>query len=751
MENPLSRVRLISVWTLAVLSLGILLLTREIQAHSLIAAAILVPLALLAETRQPLRKTVWLQNAVVLALFAASALRFFAAETPFLLIVADFLIFFMLLKLLFEKGEDDLMQIIALSFFLLLSASTLALDFSFLIGFALYIVGATWTMTLHTLAGQSAAGSEAKNNTDSADLRDLYRFARRNAAITLGLVAIFSAGIFIFFPRLSLAVFQGAFLNPAHESGYADTVNLRKAGNIRESAALVMRVEIPTEQRKNIAAGYLRGHTLASFNGQGWSALPAQQQEGRKPFIQKIVKNYFPVGGPAKELLSKDFGMAVTTQSYVRQDIYLESIGHSTLFGLPWIDTIEAKLPQILIGEDGSVRRPEQTKGRFHYSVKSLMQQPDEATLVRRSREAQTAREAKAETQAEMEPYLELPEMDQNALQSLLGQIVSRRDSPYAKARKIEQYLRRNYAYNLTVRPQNMDQPVESFLFTDKQGTCEYFASAMAVLLRAEKIPSRIVNGFLMRDWNDKGKYFVVRAKDAHSWVEAEMGGIWVPFDPSPIVQGAEAEFSIWNEAKERIEYWNFLWTAYVLGYDMESQKAIAKNVELKSTAFSAQFEKFSGSWRERFWQRRGKTKGDDSDHSGNSPADAGRPGTALILGLAAAILPLLFLGFWTLKRWLKKRGLVTGKGGPGNFYFEMLRLFERQGWAKKSHETPLEFYGRLEREKSEFRDLKASAGKIHGLFYRVRYGEQNPDETSLRDVENELRDLKKRLEKIRR
>ncbi len=760
----LRNVRLISVWALAVLSLAILFLTREIETHSLLAALLLVPLAALSEARRPIRKTVWLQNAVVLSLFAASAFRFFATETAFLLIVADFLIFFMLLKLLFEKDESDLMQIIALSFFLLLSASTLALDFSFLIGFILYILGATWTLTIHTLAGQLPTGASARAATRApeaapsgdavgadSDLRDLYRFARRNAWITLGLVTLFSIGIFIFFPRLSLAVFQGAFLNPAHESGYSDTVNLRKSGTIRESETLVMRVEVAPEQRALIGQGYLRGHTLAAFNGQGWSALPksGKNPEAGKPFIQKMVKNYFPVAGPAKDLLSKEFEMSVGSRSYIRQDIYLESTGYSTLFGLPWIDTIEAKLPQILIGDDGSVRRPEASRGRLHYTVKSLAERPQEAVLIRRSRDAFQAQE-RSNSEPDLAPYLALPDMDRAKLQNLLSKIVNRRDSPYAKARKIEQYLSRNYLYNRTVRPKDLDRPVESFLFEDRQGACEYFASAMAVMLRMERIPARIVNGFLMRDWNPKGNYFVVRAKDAHSWVEAEMGGIWVPFDPSPIVTGTEPkDVSLWQAAREQLEYWNFLWTSYVLGYDMESQKNIAKNVELKSSALSVHFERFSESWRRKIWGSRKQKTGDKNDSETTAKNTRTGSRTLMVFSAGGGVLTALFLCLFGIKKWREKR-LRTARGnGQGDFYFELLRLFARRGWTLKSGETPLEFQARLEREIADFGAVQPSARNLQSIFYRVRYGGQRVDESGLRDIKKEIQTLKDEIKKI--
>ena len=63
-------------------------------------------------------------------------------------------------------------------------------------------------------------------------------------------------------------------------------------------------------------------------------------------------------------------------------------------------------------------------------------------------------------------------------------------------------------------------EPLEDFLFVQKAGHCEYFASALAVMLRTVGVPTRSVNGFYGGEWNSFGHYLAVRQGDAHSWVE---------------------------------------------------------------------------------------------------------------------------------------------------------------------------------------------------------------------------------------
>jgi len=106
----------------------------------------------------------------------------------------------------------------------------------------------------------------------------------------------------------------------------------------------------------------------------------------------------------------------------------------------------------------------------------------------------------------------------------------------YDAATAIESYLRTNYQYTLqpTEPPQGAD-PLGYFLFTSKEGYCEYFASAMGDLLRSIGIPTRLVNGFGPGSYDDKLGRYVVKESDAHTWVEAYFPGYgWIPFEPTP-------------------------------------------------------------------------------------------------------------------------------------------------------------------------------------------------------------------------
>src|SRR5208282_4564671 len=135
---------------------------------------------------------------------------------------------------------------------------------------------------------------------------------------------------------------------------------------------------------------------------------------------------------------------------------------------------------------------------------------------------------------AAMDEYLKLPPLDIR-IPNLAEQITAQAPSNYEKAVALEQYLSTHFAYTLEPPRTPPRDPLANFLFERKRGHCEYFASSMAVMLRWLRIPSRLVTGFRGGEYNDLTGQYVVRASDAHSWVEAYFPGSgWISFDPTP-------------------------------------------------------------------------------------------------------------------------------------------------------------------------------------------------------------------------
>jgi transglutaminase-like putative cysteine protease len=103
-----------------------------------------------------------------------------------------------------------------------------------------------------------------------------------------------------------------------------------------------------------------------------------------------------------------------------------------------------------------------------------------------------------------------------------------------AKALALEAFLRSEYEYSYDTIAQQGYTPLDRFLFETKRGHCEYFASALAMLLRAVDVPSRVATGFSLSAPNPITGYYEVKALDGHAWVEAFVDGRWIMLEPTP-------------------------------------------------------------------------------------------------------------------------------------------------------------------------------------------------------------------------
>lgn len=132
--------------------------------------------------------------------------------------------------------------------------------------------------------------------------------------------------------------------------------------------------------------------------------------------------------------------------------------------------------------------------------------------------------------------YLQLPATVTDRTRDLARRITQDAVTPYDKVIAIRDYLLKTYPYDYYPPAQPPDtDAVDQFLFVDQRGVCEHFVSAMAVMLRSQGIPARLVSGYGSGTFNRITGYYEVRASDAHAWVEVyfpESG--WVPFDPTP-------------------------------------------------------------------------------------------------------------------------------------------------------------------------------------------------------------------------
>lgn len=147
--------------------------------------------------------------------------------------------------------------------------------------------------------------------------------------------------------------------------------------------------------------------------------------------------------------------------------------------------------------------------------------------------------------------------------------------APTVQVARLQAYLGTQCRYSLGRLDVSPEAPIQSFLAT-RRGVCEHFASAMAAMLRAVGIPARVVTGFLVSEFNTAGNYYIVRASDAHAWVEYWDGGAWRTNDPTP-------QASVPQRRSSFIDAVRFRWIRWVIEYSLQDQINLATYVKVNT------------------------------------------------------------------------------------------------------------------------------------------------------------------------
>lgn len=143
------------------------------------------------------------------------------------------------------------------------------------------------------------------------------------------------------------------------------------------------------------------------------------------------------------------------------------------------------------------------------------------------------------------ETYLQIPDSITPETVALAEEITAVYDNPFDKAIAVRDYLRANVAYNDQIPAPPADaEPVHYTLFVSQEGYCNYYASAMAIMLRSQGIPTRVVSGYAQGEFNEDSNYYRVRQSNAHTWAEVYFPDYgWIQFEPTaaiPVVDRPE-------------------------------------------------------------------------------------------------------------------------------------------------------------------------------------------------------------------
>ncbi|MEB3284655.1 MAG: DUF3488 and DUF4129 domain-containing transglutaminase family protein [Candidatus Sericytochromatia bacterium] len=303
------------------------------------------------------------------------------------------------------------------------------------------------------------------------------------------------------------------------------------------SDELVLRVasDIPT---------YLRAIAYDEYDGLRW-------QIHQKDRVESLDASGSPLRLTAP--FGQRRGRTVAQTIYVEQDL-------GNLILVPWSPT-QLYFPTPLVWRDSThnLRSPVRLQTDMYYSV--VAELPPLKPLSPRQG-GDTAPEP-------LKRYLALPVLTERVV-TFAREAVARRDSPVAVMRALRDALVTEYPYDISApaTPRGRE-PVDHFLFEQRRGFCQHFASALAVLGRVVGVPTRLVTGFLPGEYNYLTGLWEIRGKHAHAWVEAWLPGAgWVSFDATPGVAGVFDEGPKSSEHASRgwPNSWQMTWWALFLG-----------------------------------------------------------------------------------------------------------------------------------------------------------------------------------------
>jgi transglutaminase-like putative cysteine protease len=340
----------------------------------------------------------------------------------------------------------------------------------------------------------------------------------------------------------------------------------------------------------------------------------------------------------------------------------------------------------------------------------------------------------------------------------------------------LQAFLRDSGLFHYALQPQPPPRvagtdPVEAFVTENRRGHCEYFASALALMLRSQGIPSRVVIGFAGGEWNVVGKFYEIRQWHAHTWVEAYLepqhaarldpalgsggkGGGWLRLDPTPAADGLPlpSRFRILTDVTDMVAYAELLWTSYVVGLNRQKQKE-----SIYAPVANAIIDAVTGMLNPRSWRPRAM----QLLHWFRDTAWTWLTGNWFSWrgGLSAMVLCLILVGLYHvvtrawrwLRRWVERRqsrGHARAALGV-RFYHRLELLLRRYGITRSTTATQREFATSVGGQLADLPAGTAVAGiprQIVESFYRVRFGGHSLDSSEAEAVERALSTLETAL-----
>ncbi|MFO0956157.1 MAG: DUF3488 and transglutaminase-like domain-containing protein [Isosphaeraceae bacterium] len=672
-------------------------------------------------------------------------------DNNLIIALGHLLIYLQIIKILRAKQPKDDWYLLTLSLVVVVVGSYVGQSDKVGLFLFAWILASLWALILGHLgrelhdAGEGTAASSA--GEPYAGLIDFHFLA---SAAGIALVTLVVGGlIFLALPRRGgQGGSPSANASAMSMTAFTEEVKLGRLGEILESDSVVMTVESFGPGRNRVRPdedALWRGVTLNSYVNYRWSHEP-------RDFGERVESS--------TALMT---AQEVAQAGAIQHRIQLEPNGSAVLFAprplLRARRVGRGKDPEFG-RRDGTLWRTDALHQYYEYDTWT----DDGSSGEQRGERVPYARPVRGEKSGREEAYLksllglrgDVRDLNrsrnrfQEELLEIAGPGLAAAGDPQTasgKARALESYLRDSgrFHYSLAMSRARPDlDPVIEFLTIGRKGHCEYFASALALMLRAADVPTRVVNGFKGGDWNELAGTLIVRQKHAHSWVEALVEGpegrpVWITLDPSPAAEREEVvqQISRGSPFRTFTDFIRYVWVYFVVGYSPDRQQRSlyqpAMDIFRKARdGFEMLREMLRGAFAWVF---------DFPSVSSFFSLRGFVASVVVMLALVAAYVLLRQAWSWALGLW-SGRGQGDDLPPSAAFYKRTLELLARLDLRRAPAETPREFARRAAVLLSgrpgdgDWADLPAVATEA---YYALRFGRMEPDPGQIRAIEERL------------
>ena len=682
----------------------------DLPSITLVGAALAVRGYLLAKRRSLVISEQW-TTPLSIAYFAFFAIDYFVFSRGFLAATVHLALFGVVVRMFSLRRERDHITLAILAFLMVLASAVLTVDSVFLFSFAAFMLMAVATFILLEMRRSGlAANINARHSTDPQEHRHLAFAIVRFAPVLMGMILVAGAALFFVMPRISAGYLGGYSYGTDFSSGFSDHVQLGQIGQIQQSNSVVMHIQIDGDKEGRYDLHW-RGVSLANFDGHTWSNPREQFILTRQPDTSFAL--------PRNDPVPRSYGSAsLQREKIIHYRVLMEPIGTNVFFLAPWAYSLRGDYRLMAGDSGGAVYDLDSQHAISRYEATSNIATPSAADL--RAAGNNYPQQIAA-------TYLRLPDLDPR-VPRLAAEITASADNDYDRAAMIEHHLRSRFGYTLQLERTSVKDPIANFLFVRKQGHCEYFASSMAVMLRTLGIPSRVVNGFRSDEFNDVSGTYVIRAKNAHAWVEAYFPGYgWQTFDPTP--SGSVGTPQGWGRLALYVDAMASFWRDWVVSYDSSSQLTLGKAAIVNSRNM------WDGTreWARNHYESMLKWARHSQDRVEHSP----RRWTLIAAGIAVAILLLGNLGRIARalhEKWLGAHPERSPEQAAAMWYERMARALARHGIERRRTQTPQEFARRIEDTR-----LREPVARFTAVYESARFGNSPEDASKLPSLYEEI------------